>query len=370
MKILKSIIAENNISVKSLSKKTGLSLKRLEDLINEVKEPSILELKKISYALDLPLNYFLSEDLGENKIYLLFRNEIKDKHKIIDASKYTALINNFLILLDDYVPESSVLKFNVANDSFKDANNLAAEFREQYLNNDQVSPIFNLHKILTDKLKFFIYISEFGADGASAFLNQIPFIFISPRSDTRMLFSIAHELGHILGHFNKIIDSVHYDSRISILGSRNQQHENFANTFAACLLLPDEGLGIALKTIRNYLNNKGALGDLEILFLSRLYGVSFDVAAMRCETLSLLPSGGARALSSEIKKKYSSAEKRANQLNLLERTKIDFPKLPSFVIDNAINKISKGDISVGKAAQILTIPVSKIYNQHIPSLNA
>ena len=37
-------------------------------------------------------------------------------------------------------------------------------------------------------------------DGASAFIEGLPFVFVSERFAPRMLFTLAHEIGHLVAH--------------------------------------------------------------------------------------------------------------------------------------------------------------------------
>ena len=124
------------------------------------------------------------------------------------------------------------------------------------------------------------------------------------------------------------------------------------HAFASNLLLPKAGVGIALRKIREiHQIHQDAVGDIEILYLGRLFGVSFQVSARRCEDLGLLPSGGALSLYEQIKKEFVNPEKRAEQLGLPPRPEIKFPTLPRQVLEGAIKKVRTGEVSIGRASE-------------------
>jgi Zn-dependent peptidase ImmA (M78 family) len=216
---------------------------------------------------------------------------------------------------------------------------------------------------VAEELKCILFVTDLGSDtdGASAFINNVPFIFLAPRFEPRMLFTLAHELAHIIAHHKEDADYLKIDGRIVELGRNKVKDEAFANAFASELLMPEEGVGYTLKSIREKLHmTNPSLSDIEIIYLSRIYGVSFEVAAKRCEDLNLLPKGGSVSLSEAIKKDFGTAEKRADALGIKERPKIIFPKVSSVLLGEAIDKIQSGEISIGKVSEILSIPMDEI----------
>ena len=82
-----------------------------------------------------------------------------------------------------------------------------------------------------------------------------------------------------------------------------------------------------LKKLRElaYRSADANVGDIEISYVARIYGTSFNVAARRCEDLGLLPRGGAASLYDELKQKHESPEKRADAAGVPPRTDMDFP---------------------------------------------
>ncbi len=54
--LVKEIRKEKNYTLEQLSKKTGISTTHINDIENNVKEPSFSMMVRLSYALDVPLN--------------------------------------------------------------------------------------------------------------------------------------------------------------------------------------------------------------------------------------------------------------------------------------------------------------------------
>jgi len=129
--------------------------------------------------------------------------------------------------------------------------------------------------------------------------------------------------------------------------------------------MPDRGVGMGLKKIREVFHIiSPSVGDIEILWLSRFFGVSFEVAARRCEELELLPAGGSVALTGRLKKDFGSPERRAEQLGLPPRPKVSIPKLSPNLLSVIVRKIKSGKISVGWASERFGLSIDELYKAH------
>jgi Zn-dependent peptidase ImmA (M78 family) len=351
-------IQESNLSLEKLSAKANIGLDRLREILLGA-EPSMSDLSKLSRALKLSIDFLISDDSEHQQLNLLFRKNIQNDSQKQYADRFTHMVGNSFKLLSDYnINKALIQNYNhaVAN-TYSNAEDLANRFREDFCNNDLYSPLLNLPQIIDEKLDCILYVTEFGneIDGASAIINGIPYIFISPRFEPRMLYTLAHELAHILAHHDFNENFIKVDKNTS---SRNSfKDEAFANAFASCLLLPLPGVTLTLQKLRQHYKNDGSIGDIEILYLSRIYGVSFEVAARRCEDLDLLPQGGAASLYQALKQNHGSPEKRAEEAGLPERFKITFPRVSSHLVRSALEKVKTGDISLGKVSEMLSVPI-------------
>jgi hypothetical protein len=94
------------------------------------------------------------------------------------------------------------------------------------------------------------------------------------------------------------------------------------------------------------------VGDVEILYLARYYSVSFEVAARRCEQLELIPRGAAIGLYQTISDHHGNPERRADEVGIEPRQQVDIPT-SAWLMNLAREKISHGELSIGRAAEIL-----------------
>ena len=328
------------------------------------------ELLELSHALSFPISHLLEDTKEATEVSVLFRKGFVDDQENAINEKFNLFVENILAIKPDLDKIESVRsKIKTAENTYKNAQIMASLFREYYFKGNHVDPLTELPSILANDLGMVVKVLELGKniDGASAYIDGLTFLFVSPRFEGRMLFTVAHELGHILNHHKMTENSVYIDKKISFR-PRHDKHniERFANAFASSLLLPIDGTSRMLKKIRELqkIRTNSQLGDVEIFYLARYYGVSFDVAAQRCEDLGLLPEYGAFSLAQQIKKDYGSAEKRANELGLSERAKVVFPEIPNFILDKAVELVKDENYSIGKIAEMLSVPVNLILNHH------
>ena len=352
-----------------LSKKTGVDIKRLKALAAG-EEPTLGELRRISGGLRLSLDDLVAPSNSTESAQLLFRNaNLEDRPYLLD--RLSRKIGYSLDILQ--VPKSAewLSAFNVAEESFSEAEQSAARFRQMFYRDDQVSPLFDLSELLANDLNVIVFaINANEIDGASAYFKRTPFIFVSFRFPPRMLFTIGHELGHLIAHREHLDDFAVVDRATNDFEVRSARtrSERFAHAFASCLLMPAAGIGIALKKVRQLGTiPDGPVGDIELLYLSRIFGVSFEAAARRCEDLELLPKGSGASINRKLKERYGSAEQRAEALGLPPRPKMRFPKIPDQLLDSAVERVKAGELSVGKASAILGVSISELISVNAPT---
>ena len=181
-----------------------------------------------------------------------------------------------------------------------------------------------------------------------------------------MLFTLGHELGHVLAHHKYGGEALfERPGEIGTFGGSSRQ-EAMVDAFSSCLLLPDVGVAKSLRIFKqHYKINSDSLSDFEILLLARFYGVSFDVAALRCEALRLLPAGTAFALSARLKKEYGSPEKRASFLGVPPRQEVVIPPLSKHLAAAVSNAISNGNASIGWATDRLGLSIGEVLSANV-----
>lgn len=248
-------------------------------------------------------------------------------------------------------------------ESYSEAERLAAELRDHIYPGETDNPAIDLPKrllslegLIVSELKNSKY------EGASVAASGYLFVFVSPRFPARMLFTLGHELGHVVAHHS--LTSAHLDLSSNI-GSFRNQAEGFADAFASAFLLPAHAVGGTLQEIRKKIGaTRDEIGDVELLILARLYGVSFDVAARRCEDLDLLPKGGAASLADYLRKHYKSPEKRADALNLPPRAPVHFDAVSPILMKYVHDSVENGETSPSWIADRLNTSIESIYETH------
>ncbi len=369
MKNLNKLLEDFETTIDELAVKTGIDISRLKEIIDRSTKPKLGELKGIATAFGISLRALLADDSVKDDVTVLFRRTFeqylqrpveKQIESAISAISSTAYLKSREVQKYDW----STLFNDIAGSSYQDAYRAATLFRRHFYGDDQVSPILSLPTILSNHLDVSIFIvSGNDFEGASTVYQGQKYVFLSPRFKGRMLFTLAHELGHLVCHHSEE-RFLAYDKDIFEMASNitARKEETFANNFASRLLMPEAGVGVALNKVRQKIQAQGEyLGDIEILYLSRIYGVSFLAAALRCEQLELIPSGGAVALDSKLKKEHGSAEKRAKELGLPDRPPIDFVTSQEKLLDLAIEKINAKELSIGRATELLNVGLDNFY---------
>ncbi len=365
---LREVISESRIDRHRLSEKSGISAERLAALENG-QTPTMSELRSIAQTLGLHVGDFRSPTGREAETELLFRRARIGGSSVDDVvrSKLSRRIADPLSLMT--FEASSALRwhgqFNRGPDT---AETNAHKFRALFCNNDQLSPLLSLPRIVEEEMGVvLLVIRNSEIDGASGYLDGVPFVLLSARFTPRMLFTLAHEVGHLIAHHNprSSVAVIDQDVQSSVGRGEEVAFEREANAFASILLMPAQAIGLALKTIRKVRGiTDEELGDLEINYLARIFGVSFWAAAIRCEHLGLLPSGGGSALHKELTDRYGSPEKRSDQAGLPPRPEVRFPSVPTSLLRSAVDRIRAGEVSIGRAAEALEMSIPEIMAIH------
>lgn len=104
---------------------------------------------------------------------------------------------------------------------------------------------------------------------------------------SREIFTLAHEIGHVILHMHKGCKFI--DDNITISGKSKDEKEQEANYFAACLLMP-------LDDIERFLDfelpdfSKRDLSAMDIARIMSAFNVSFDTALNRLENVGKIKS--------------------------------------------------------------------------------
>ncbi len=363
-----SFLKKLPLSVDEIALKSRLSSDRVRAFLDG-EDPSLADLRALARGLKVPLRSFASDKLQNSELGLLFRQTTAsrpDRGVESAASFVQAAIE---ILPPRHSPPDWLSSFRFENETYEEAARLADEFRERFTPDRPDEPLTDLPRIITELGVILGRLETSRFEGASVIVDGYPFIFVSPRFSGRMLFTLAHEIGHLVTHHkSNSRRSVSFDlaGQIGNVTRYKSHSEFFVNAFASVLLMPARGVGIALQEIRKALRiEAGEIGDVEILFISRIYGVSFEVAARRCEDLELLPPGGAKSLADYLRDNFGGPEKRAAALKLPPRPTIEFPRVSNNLLGVAAEKVKQGDVSIGWVTDRLNCTINEVYGSRV-----
>ena len=236
------------ISRNQASEKTGISAKRLAQLEDGEKQPTLEELKEFSKAYKRTIATLLLSEPPKEKPLPKDRRTIDSEElgtfhekTIMAIRKSRALTQSLIELKRDAGIIISRFKYRASmNDS---ATEFANKFRKEW-NLDEIREIKNINYALEayiEKIEslgiaiFQLSLTQDKLRGFSINDDIIPIIGIKGGGEqpTAKIFTLFHELGHILLNEGGLCD---------LSENTNQQIEKWCNAFAAEILIPTDEL--------------------------------------------------------------------------------------------------------------------------------
>jgi Zn-dependent peptidase ImmA (M78 family) len=102
---------------------------------------------------------------------------------------------------------------------------------------------------------------------------------------SREIFTLAHEIGHVILHLDD--ENSFIDDNVTINGRSTDEKEQEANYFAACLLMPSDDVDRFIDLEIQDFQEKG-LSAMDIARIMSEFNVSFDMALNRLESLGVI----------------------------------------------------------------------------------
>ncbi|MBN1696751.1 MAG: ImmA/IrrE family metallo-endopeptidase [Spirochaetales bacterium] len=269
------------LSVSALSSRMGMGSATLSNILNGKSEPKSSTLLKLADALGVSLVDLLSESPALNNVRfrsckLSAREKAERDQTIISTAQWLEDYNYLEKELDE---KKDYSLDNLADHNGRDGKkSLAEKVRKAFRINDPKEPVYDFVNSIENagiKLRIynFGYKKSFGLSvgkdekGPAIIINSHPEISVE-----RQLFTIAHELGHLLMHQNT------YGSATGN-AREDENQEKEADEFAGHLLLPDEGL-------RREWNESGGLHWVDaVLRIKKIYKVSYITVLKRLAQL-------------------------------------------------------------------------------------
>lgn len=241
---------------------------------------------------------------------------------------------------------ANITKGTAKSPSLALASLMASRVREA-LGVQDIDSLFNLPILLSEKLRIEILVFENEkVAGGCILMDAGAFVLVPATRRSSDLFVCAHEVGHLLllllrnYQERAVVDVLHDGVR-----TQRNPYEHFADAFARELLIPSRGLAVGIEEIRKQFEVSGPIGDIELLYLSRVFGVSFLVMAKRCERLGLLPEGAAITLYKVLVEQFGGPEQRADLLQLPPRPIIEIASVPPSIQAAAMREIANRRMS-------------------------
>lgn len=143
------------------------------------------------------------------------------------------------------------------------------------------------------------------------------------------LVTCAHNLAHLLLFMSQRPELPRCTFHRSPSNSAKAPLEHFADAFAGHLLVPQQALKHAAAIVRRRLGAVSpSIGDVELLYIARIFAVSFLTIARSCERVGMLPPGSAIALDRFLTVRFGGAERRAQVLHLPPQPALQIPSFP------------------------------------------
>lgn len=279
-------------SVQDVAKKLKLKPEVIESWEKGTSFPTYPQLEKMAYKIyKRPLAaFFLPSPPAEATIKKKFRSlPDTDLEELEPDTRYQLrLAQSFQISLmelnEDHNPAKKTIFKDLTFSSNQNINKAAADLRnylgvtidKQFSWNSDDEAMKEWRNIVED-CGVYVFKHSFKQKSISGFClldNEFPIIYLNnSTSKTRQIFSLFHELVHLLIGVNAITKLD--DSYINYLSAKEKHIEIFCNAVTAEFLIPSDDFSRMLRKFST------TLDDANISFLSKRYSVSREVILRR-----------------------------------------------------------------------------------------
>ena len=231
------------------------------------------------------------------------------------------------------------------------ANALAGWARERLNPSLDDDPFTGLAQAIENRLSADVMVERLGeqaSEGASITDAEFPFILINAeRTRPRALFTLAHELGHLLHR-----DGPRVNVDMDLMGRTDE--ERLANAFAAAFLMPEPD-------IRRILDDHGRAAGSLALMLAK-FGVSYEALVYRLHNLQIINARGRDRLKAAgwaglLNQFDDEASSRAL---LVARASRPARRPPVLLTARCVSGVLDGTIGTAPLAGLLGVPIDEM----------
>ncbi len=244
-------MTDRNITAEELATEIGVKDERIYAILNGETAPSLTQLKNIAKYFNRGLLFFVSEgEVNETKLRTSGFRTLTNEYPQLD-SQIKALMERverqrqIFLNLREELGEDEMQSFRPPRVDRENPKAAASAVNKWLnLNGDRsfesYRRLIELKGVLVFRSNGYVgpwrVPTESEIEGFTIFHEQFPIIFVRKRdARQRELFTLAHELGHLILHREGSIDS-----EANIFAAQGRERE--VNAFAGNLLVPDDAL--------------------------------------------------------------------------------------------------------------------------------
>lgn len=343
----------------ALASRIGVARPVLSAIENGKRQVSAAELLAISDAVARPMDYFLRVSAPAFDFQPLLRvpavestDESPGRGRP-PSGEGTSVARQILVRFEELcrmylelehlsgLPIPQLPKHNIdpGRGVLREAERIADLARTQ-LGLGPTLPAVQLRELMEERLaiKTFVLAADSPLSGACIFHEEVGgCVLVIVKAIPHMLYTLAHELGHLLAHR----DTPTVDQNLFGLKSAKEQ---FANAFAANLLMPRAAVQeLFAATYRS----RTTFGNLEVIHMARHFGVSFPAILWRLQNLRLITPQAHEQL------KAARPGGGAGRVSRVEDKQRFWYPLPERYVFLALSAYNRGEISIGRLSELL-----------------
>ncbi|MFA4941084.1 MAG: XRE family transcriptional regulator [Patescibacteria group bacterium] len=295
--ILKYARKYSGFSLEDVSKKTKISIEKIKEYEENISEIPLTQIEKFSNIYKRPLAYFLLLKIPHDVILPKdFRIVYKDEEllfspEILLAIRRARFVQTSISEIEDVKFEYKFPRISMKDDADKIAEwfrkFIGVDLEKQKKWHDAATALREWRKILEEK-NIFVLQQNFFSNDISAFclVDKDPYIIMlnNAEHENRRIFSLFHEVGHILLHKSGICKP----DDLSKNSYEYVKIEKFCNQISASILVPKDDF-VADMNVKLLSRKEVEDWDENIVkIVARKFKVSREVILRRFLTFGLI----------------------------------------------------------------------------------